>query len=385
MTTEAEPTALGAGVATSATAGTPAAGVHASARFPPPPPTDPLVQTIRLSDILPVVRCVNPTEAQFVHKHVFFGRIGGYGLKALGLRVAPGDTVVDVGSNIGNFAMWLLKELQGDVRLVVLEPVPALAACLAANVQEYSVPGLTRATVVNAGCTCPAKSGRPARLSFNPGYTLLSTTDPFSGHELDVMAGGLQRYTGREDRSELEGVVHAHLAGPAVREVDAAMTTLSEVLAEQSPALEQIDLLKIDAVKSEWDILQGISDADWAKVRQVVVEVHLGGNVARLEQVVGLLRRRGFANVRTGWPGTPTFLAYQQYGMMAAAASARDVAALAASVTVPPPAEAAADGAGKEAGAAVAAAPPPVLPALPPPPKPSADEHLLCAVYATRS
>lgn len=30
---------------------------------------------------------------------------------------------------------------------------------------------------------------------------------------------------------------------------------------------KQIDLLKIDAVKSEWDILQGISDTDWARVR----------------------------------------------------------------------------------------------------------------------
>eukprot|EP00198_Chlamydomonas_reinhardtii_P003225 XP_001692561.1 predicted protein [Chlamydomonas reinhardtii] len=309
------------------------AGVHTSSRFPPPPPSDPLIQTIHLSDILPVVRCVNPVEAQFVHKHVFFGRIGGYGLKQLGLCVRPGDTVVDVGSNIGNFAMWLLKELQGDVRLVVVEPVPPLAACLAANVQQYSVPGLTHASVVNAGCTSPDKSGRPALLSFNPGYTLLSTADRFSGQELDVMAAGLQRYTGREDRSELEGVVQSHLAGPEVREVAAAMACLSQVLeAERRPGLElqQIDLLKIDAVKSEWDILQGISDTDWARVRQAVIEVHLGGDVSRLDKVVNLLKAKGFANVRTGWPGTPTFLAYKQYGMMKASASARDAAALAA-------------------------------------------------------
>ncbi len=36
---------------------------------------------------------------------------------------------------------------QGNVRLVVVEPIPVLAACLEANVQHYSVPGLTRATV----------------------------------------------------------------------------------------------------------------------------------------------------------------------------------------------------------------------------------------------
>ncbi|KAG2442125.1 hypothetical protein HYH02_009614 [Chlamydomonas schloesseri] len=375
--------------ATAAAPGPGAAGVRASPRFPPPDPaTQPLVQTIRLSDILPVVRCVHPTEAQFVHQHVFFGRIGGYGLKHLGIAVKPGDTVVDVGSNIGNFAMWLLKELKGDVRLVVVEPVPALAACLAANVEQYAVPGLTRATVVNAGCTRPDKAVGTARLTFNPGYTLLSTTDPFSGQELEVMAAGLQRYTGRDDRSELQAVVEQHLAPgvPTLQEVEAPMATLSGLLAEELPSLERIDLLKIDAVKSEWDILQGIADEDWAKVRQAVIEVHLGGDVSRLDKVVGLLKQKGFTNVRTGWPGTPTFLAYKEYGMIKAAASARDAAALSASVHVPAaPAPAAAAGAKEGAKEVEAvAAPPVVLPALPPPPKPSAEEHLLCAVYATR-
>lgn len=40
---------------------------------------------------------------------------------------------------------------QGNVRLVTVEPIPVLAACLAANVQHYSVPGVTRATVRGVG------------------------------------------------------------------------------------------------------------------------------------------------------------------------------------------------------------------------------------------
>lgn len=123
--------------------------------------------------------------------------------------------------------------------------------------------------------------------------------------------------------------------------------------------------------------------------------MHLGGDVSRLDKVVNLLKAKGFANVRTGWPGTPTFLAYKQYGMMKASASARDAAALAASVTAPTDGAgkqgagkegAGKEGAGREGVAAGAGAAPPLeLPALPPPPPPSADEHLLCAVYATRS
>src|SRR5262249_30617890 len=68
------------------------------------------------------------------------------------------------------------------------------------------------------------------------------------------------------------------------------MKTLSEVFRETG--VEQIDLLKVDVEKAELDVLQGIADEDWPKIRQVVAEVH--DFDGRLQEIVGLLARQGF-------------------------------------------------------------------------------------------
>src|SRR5262249_44073474 len=48
--------------------------------------------------------------------------------------------------------------------------------------------------------------------------------------------------------------------------------TISDVMREHG--VEQIDLLKIDVEKSELDVLAGIQEGDWKRIRQLVVEVH---------------------------------------------------------------------------------------------------------------
>jgi hypothetical protein len=48
--------------------------------------------------------------------------------------------------------------------------------------------------------------------------------------------------------------------------------TLSAFISKRQ--LDRIDLLKIDAEKAEVPILKGISEADWPKIKQVVIEVH---------------------------------------------------------------------------------------------------------------
>ena len=67
------------------------------------------------------------------------------------------------------------------------------------------------------------------------------------------------------------------------------LRNISHIVEEYS--IEKIDLLKIDCEGAEYSALRGISDADWKKIRQVVVEVHdIDG---RLEKVCSLLRKHG--------------------------------------------------------------------------------------------
>ena len=52
------------------------------------------------------------------------------------------------------------------------------------------------------------------------------------------------------------------------------------VFGRASSAGEKIDLLKIDVEKGELEVLNGIEDADWPRIHQIVMEVHdLDGRV----------------------------------------------------------------------------------------------------------
>ena len=84
------------------------------------------------------------------------------------------------------------------------------------------------------------------------------------------------------------------------------LRTVSEIVDEER--VERIDLLKVDAERSEREILAGIRDEHWDRIGQVVLEVHdeSGG----LRQVQSLLAKHQFEVTAEQDPlleGTPLF------------------------------------------------------------------------------
>ena len=65
------------------------------------------------------------------------------------------------------------------------------------------------------------------------------------------------------------------------------LTSVSDIIRENQ--IERIDLLKIDAEKSELEIIEGIADRDWPKIDQLVVEIHdpSRDKLARIERLLG--------------------------------------------------------------------------------------------------
>eukprot|EP00878_Enallax_costatus_P029668 GHUV01032209.1.p1 GENE.GHUV01032209.1~~GHUV01032209.1.p1 ORF type:complete len:169 (+),score=35.70 GHUV01032209.1:303-809(+) len=81
----------------------------------------------------------------------------------------------------------------------------------------------------------------------------------------------------------------ALLLRPA-RKIMCPMVTVSQLIKQYS--INEVGLLKINVERAEWDVLAGIADKDWPKIRQVSVQVHnIRGRVQHLKQ---LLQSRGF-------------------------------------------------------------------------------------------
>jgi len=70
---------------------------------------------------------------------------------------------------------------------------------------------------------------------------------------------------------ELEAIIGERVAERlTAEEIACQLKTISEVIRENG--IERIDLLKVDAEKSESDVLAGIHEDDWRKIQQIVME-----------------------------------------------------------------------------------------------------------------
>jgi FkbH-like protein/FkbM family methyltransferase len=133
-------------------------------------------------------------------------------------------------------------------------------------------------------------------------FTFYARSSVFSSYHADAhedeaalraVIGNVVDRAGLVEPAEREAAIRHFLAGRLEAEVaDCPLRTLSSVIDECG--LERIDLLKVDAEKSERAVLSGLREEHWPRVRQIVLEVHdrTGEEPLRL---AALLRGRGFA------------------------------------------------------------------------------------------
>ncbi|EFJ50078.1 hypothetical protein VOLCADRAFT_104025 [Volvox carteri f. nagariensis] len=264
------------------------------------------VKTISLSDEVPAFKCLEPAEASFLYKQIF--EEADY--TQFGISISPGDVVVDIGGNIGAFAVYAILKNKGNISIYAFEPVPILAHICQANMELYKGKD-TEYKVFTLGLTAPDKVGKIA-FDFFPEYSLLSSAYDWDPSDRDAIAQKLLQFEGSNDPARLEEL--RQRVGDSLRKevVEAELRTFSSV--RQELGLKRIDLLKIDVEKAEWDVVCGISDDDWAMTRQAAIETHVIGD--RVERIAQLLRDKGFSRVHVGEVGTPKFLGFKYYNKL---------------------------------------------------------------------
>ncbi|MFD9064162.1 FkbM family methyltransferase [Kitasatospora purpeofusca] len=210
-----------------------------------------------------------------------------------GLRLCDGDLVVDVGANIGMFALFAAAQAS-KVTVHAFEPVPVVARALEANMRHYGITGTVTRSAAGASAGDRVLTFYP-RSSLQSGFYADAEGDrhivrQYARHQAEALPG----LTADLRAATAEALDPTALARTADRqELTVPVVRLSDWI--RSSAVGRIDLLKIDAERAEEDVLAGIDDEHWPLVLQVVAEVHdLDGRVDRLR---ALLQSRGFETV----------------------------------------------------------------------------------------
>ncbi|MGD2113572.1 MAG: amino acid adenylation domain-containing protein, partial [Acidobacteriota bacterium] len=228
---------------------------------------------------LPVIH-LNRSETEFVYEEIFDEE----SYLRQGITLPAGAVVFDVGANIGLFDLFLAHR-DPSVRIYAFEPVPPIFEVLRLNTEIHGIP----ARLFDHGL---ASAPGTATFGYFQNVSILSGRYVDADAERETVRRFLQ--TEARERSvavseaELERLLDERLERRSFR---CALKTLSQVIREHG--VNRIDLLKVDVEKAEEDVLDGLSDEDWPKVRQLVAEVHdLDG---RLDRITSMLEARGFA------------------------------------------------------------------------------------------
>ncbi|MEY2513941.1 MAG: hypothetical protein QOJ89_1299 [bacterium] len=176
-----------------------------------------------------------------------------------GWRAVARPTVVDVGANVGVFSLWAARRL-GAQQIVALEPSPAMAQELRANIARNDVRGVSVLQTAVGGRRRDAvlyRRGPEARNTLYCDDLYGSTFSP--AHTVRVVT--------------LDDVFDLH-------------------------EISCCDLLKLDCEGAEYEILYGASAQTLGRVRHLVLECHEGLNANGPDELESFLREHGFAVTR---------------------------------------------------------------------------------------
>jgi FkbM family methyltransferase len=224
-------------------------------------------------DVRSVVRHPDPAQLLYQLREIVDQRVYLHH----GVEVGEGDIVFDVGANVGVAAAFFATNCRAVV--YSFEPVKPIYDILRENLRPFP-----NCIAHNVGLS---SSSGPAEITYYPNADAMSGlyADPTTDRSFTLSC--FRNLGMRPDAAEraLAGRFDDPVTLPC------ELRTLSSVLRDR--AVDRIRLLKVDVERAELDVLNGIDDAHWGRIDQIVAEVH--DDDGRLASVAALLTARGFS------------------------------------------------------------------------------------------
>jgi FkbM family methyltransferase len=196
-----------------------------------------------------------------------------------GIVVSEGDCIFDVGANIGMFSLFI-NRLKPNLRTYAFEPIKQIFDVLQENVALHTLEN--NLFIFNYGLS--SENNVAKVFTFYPQMAGNSTSKP--GEKLVNI-----NETPSDDTDTEDLFVDFF---KEVKQVKCELRTLSSVMSELT--INSIDLLKIDVEGEEYEVFKGIESQDWAKIKQIVAEIH--DRDGKLDKIKQLLTDHGF-NIKT--------------------------------------------------------------------------------------
>lgn len=230
----------------------------------------------------------NKNETDYLYQEIFANRL----YARHGIELPDNACVFDVGANIGIFTLFVVEHCR-NARIYAFEPIFPIFETLRLNAELYC----ENVKLFPFGLSNKVST---ASFTYYPHYSMMSGLSDYAHAAGDVEV--IKRYLQNQQSEGTAGagslLQHADelLADRFTNQIyESQLRTLSEII--HSEKVDHIDLLKIDVQRAELDVLNGIDEADWARIRQVVMEVHdAKGETSegRVSEISKLLEKRGF-------------------------------------------------------------------------------------------
>ncbi len=183
------------------------------------------------------IRFQVPPSLYLIFKEIFMADV--YEIDELVSTLPDAPVVIDIGANVGFFAIQLLSKIN-EATIYAYEPVPANVKTLQRTLEQNP------------------RIGQQIKL-----FSMAVTGKPLDKLELFVEA---------EEKSQVVASVFSAFHENNSQKITVPCITLTDII--QKNDLQTIDLLKVDCEGSEYDIIYNTAPELLRRVKKMTIEVH---------------------------------------------------------------------------------------------------------------